>query len=62
MPICKLVHQTATYVTELYKKYQTTDLLYHNLEHTETVVSRTDEIAANYSLSDTELFILSAAE
>ena len=34
--------------------------MYHNLEHTKTVVRRTSEIAANYHLSETELFILSA--
>ncbi|MEJ7822120.1 MAG: HD domain-containing protein [Chitinophagaceae bacterium] len=61
MPIPKLVDQTAIYVAELYKKYQTPDLFYHNLEHTQNVVKRTKEIAANYSFDETELFILVAA-
>ncbi|MEJ7823347.1 MAG: HD domain-containing protein [Chitinophagaceae bacterium] len=61
MPISKLLEQVAMHVIALYKQYQTPFLLYHNLEHTEFVVSRTDEIAANYSLCETELFILSTA-
>ncbi len=59
MPISKLIEQVAMHVITLYKQYQTPFLLYHNLEHTEIVVSRTDKIAANYSLNETELFILS---
>lgn len=61
MLISKLVEQVALHVTELYKKYQTPVLLYHNLEHTQNVVMQTDEIASNYSLSETELCILSVA-
>jgi predicted metal-dependent HD superfamily phosphohydrolase len=52
---------TALYVISLYEKYQTAILLYHNLEHTQTVVTRTNEIAANYSLNKDKIFILSAA-
>lgn len=56
-----LAEHTALYVISLYKKYQTAILLYHNLEHTQTVVTRTNEIAANYSLNEDEIFILLAA-
>lgn len=61
MPLSKLVEQVAIHVIELYKQYQTPVLLYHNLEHTQNVVMRTDEIASNYSLNKTELCILSVA-
>jgi predicted metal-dependent HD superfamily phosphohydrolase len=56
-----LAQHTAIYVISLYKKYQTAILLYHNLEHTQTVIARTNEIAANYSLKEEEIFILLAA-
>jgi predicted metal-dependent HD superfamily phosphohydrolase len=51
----------ATYVTDLYTQYQTAILLYHNLYHTQTVVKRTQEIAANYSFNDEDKFTLLAA-
>ena len=50
-----------TYVTSLYQQYEIPELLYHNLAHTEFVVKKTHEIAANYKLDETEIFILSAA-
>jgi predicted metal-dependent HD superfamily phosphohydrolase len=53
--------QVAVYVRRLYKQNQTPVLLYHNIEHTKTVVKRTYEIAANYILDGTEMFILFAA-
>lgn len=37
------------------------DLPYHNLEHTENVVSRAAEIATHYQLNDLDFFIVSAA-
>jgi predicted metal-dependent HD superfamily phosphohydrolase len=37
------------------------NLVYHNLEHTKTVVQRTNEIAAHYNLNEKELTILSIA-
>ena len=57
----ELVEKTGTYVKRLFNQYRANDLKYHNLEHTKSVTKRTLEIAANYSLSETELFILSAA-
>src|SRR5258705_13897232 len=51
----------ATYVTGLYTQYETAILLYHNLDHTQTVVERTQEIAANYSFNDEDKFTLLAA-
>jgi len=57
----ELAEKTGIYVKRLFNQYRANDLKYHNLEHTKSVVKRTLEIAANYSLSETELFILSAA-
>ena len=55
-----LIEEISAHVISLFNQYRANDLMYHNLEHTKTVVKRTSEIAANYHLSDTELFILSA--
>ena len=57
----QLIEEISTHVISLFNQYQGNDLIYHNLEHTKTVVKRSSEIAANYHLSDTELFILLAA-
>ena len=59
MPV--LLAEIATYVKSLYKQNHDPVLLYHNLEHTEFVVQKSNEIASNYSLDNEELFILSAA-
>jgi HD superfamily phosphodiesterase len=56
-----LSQAVSEYVTELYNDLQTPELQYHNLIHTERVVQRTYEIAANYQLDEEELFILSTA-
>ncbi len=53
--------QIRDYVKSLFNEYHGGDLFYHNLEHTENVVKRTLEISVNYSFSDDELFIISAA-
>jgi predicted metal-dependent HD superfamily phosphohydrolase len=56
-----LSQAVSEYVRQLYNDLQTPELQYHNLVHTERVVQRTYEIAANYKLDEEELFILSAA-
>ncbi|MEP6949340.1 MAG: HD domain-containing protein [Ginsengibacter sp.] len=56
-----LAGDMASYLISLYKQYETAILLYHNLDHTQTVIKRTNEIAANYSLNDEEKFVLLAA-
>ena len=56
----QLIEKISAHVIRLFNQYQSNELMYHNLEHTKTVVKRTSEIATNYNLSDTELFILSA--
>ena len=55
-----LIEKISAHVIRLFNQYQSNELMYHNLEHTKTVVKRTSEIATHYHLSDTELFILSA--
>lgn len=50
-----------SFVTELYEKNQTDNLVFHNLEHTEKVVERAKEIAQQYQLSEQEQFILYSA-
>ena len=57
----QLIEEISTEVISLFNQSQVKILMYHNVEHTKTVVKRTSEIAANYHLSETELFILSAA-
>jgi predicted metal-dependent HD superfamily phosphohydrolase len=49
------------FVTELYEKNQTDNLVFHNLQHTEKVVERAKEIAQQYQLSEQEQFILYSA-
>ena len=56
----ELAEKTGIYVKRLFNQYRTNDLKYHNLKHTKSVIKRTAEIAANYSFSETELFILFA--
>ncbi|MEP6952304.1 MAG: HD domain-containing protein [Ginsengibacter sp.] len=55
------IHHISVYVKRLYEQNQNPALLYHNLEHTEKVVQRACEIAANYSFNERETFILLTA-
>ncbi len=50
-----------SFVTDLFEKNTDNKLLFHNLQHTETVVERTKEIAAHYSLSDNDMLVLYVA-
>jgi HD superfamily phosphodiesterase len=49
------------YVVGLYEKNLNPNLLYHNLEHTRGVVSRTKEIAGHYDLSERNTLIVYVA-
>ncbi|HYK47680.1 MAG TPA: Pycsar system effector family protein [Parafilimonas sp.] len=49
------------YVTGLFEKFQNEKLVFHNLQHTRTVVERTKEIAAHYSLSERDMLVLYVA-
>jgi HD superfamily phosphodiesterase len=55
-----LLDEGSAYVTDMFREYRGRYLSYHNLQHTKSVVNRSIEIASNYTLTETELFILSA--
>jgi HD superfamily phosphodiesterase len=57
----KLLSNIENYVKGLFESNHNPALLYHNLAHTETVVSRCAEIAAAHSLSTEDQFILFSA-
>jgi predicted metal-dependent HD superfamily phosphohydrolase len=46
------------YVRDLFEKNTNEKLIFHNLQHTETVVQRTKEIAAHYNLTETEMLVV----
>jgi predicted metal-dependent HD superfamily phosphohydrolase len=52
---------TENYVRGLFKQHNHANLVFHNLQHTQTVVERCHEIAAHYKLPDKELLELSIA-
>ncbi len=56
-----LLIDTETYVNGLFKQHNQSNLVFHNLEHTESVVERVHEIASHYQLPDKELIELSIA-
>ncbi len=49
------------FVSELYEKNQTDKLRFHTLEHTENVVERVKEIAAQHQLTEKDQFVLYTA-
>lgn len=57
----ELMASTEEYVTGLYKDANKHNIVYHNLAHTQTVVTRVYEIAAHYELSEKDLTILGVA-
>ncbi|OQP67927.1 Pycsar system effector family protein [Niastella populi] len=56
-----LLIDTENYVKGLFKQHNQSNLVFHNLEHTESVVERVREIASHYQLPDKELLELSIA-
>jgi hypothetical protein len=56
-----IVKKSESFVTSLFEKNQNDQLLFHNLEHTKTVVARAKEIASQYELTDTDEAILYTA-
>jgi len=53
--------KVAETVTLLFQQHQSPKLVYHNLEHTQKVVARAEEIGAHYPLNEDECFILYTA-
>jgi predicted metal-dependent HD superfamily phosphohydrolase len=57
-----LIYKKAeSYVIGLFEKMQNEKLLYHNLQHTKSVVERTKEIAAHYNVSERDMLVLYVA-
>lgn len=46
------------YVTEMFEQADTSRLPYHNLQHTQSVVNRSQEIAAHYNLVESDMLAL----
>ena len=53
-----LYKKTEQYVTELFSENKKPELIFHNLEHTRSVVDRTKEIAGHYYLSEQDMLAL----
>ncbi len=57
----KLYKKIDDYVEGLFSQMHAPTLVYHSLQHTQSVVKRTQEIAGHYKLSDDEMLILMTA-
>lgn len=56
-----IVKQAEEKVRSMFDSVPHENLLYHNLQHTEKVVARANEIAAHYELSDRDIIVLNIA-
>jgi len=56
-----LLLDTESYVRDLFKRHNHANLVFHSLQHTQTVVERVHEISAHYKLPDKELLELIVA-
>lgn len=50
-----------TYVSEMFQQSNDPKLIYHNLQHTQKVVSRAKEIADHYNLIESDMLIVNVA-
>src|ERR1700754_1331232 len=50
-----IIKETEKHVYDLFDKYYQENLVYHNIEHTKSVVQRVQEIASHYDLPDKEM-------
>lgn len=57
----KLYKKIGEYVTGLFEQMHSPALVFHNLEHTQNVVKRTQEIAGHYKLTEDEMLVLFTA-
>lgn len=57
----KIDKRTEDYVIGLFGQMHSPALLFHNLDHTESVVKRTKEIAGHYNVSENDMLILFAS-
>lgn len=58
MEYSTIYKKVENYVTDLFQKSNDTKLVYHNLQHTQKVVSRVKEISGHYNLNERDLMIL----
>lgn len=56
-----LLKEVESYVLEYFHTHHDEKLVYHNLNHTESVVKATQQIANHYQLHDKDFFIVSAS-
>lgn len=61
MDFHKIDKRIEDYVTGLFEQMHSTALVFHNFDHTRTVVKRTQEISGHYNVSEKEMLILYAA-
>ncbi len=45
----------------MFRRLQPAHLVFHNLDHTETVVRKVNEIAVHYNISEEDMMIVSIA-
>ncbi|MEO8764506.1 MAG: Pycsar system effector family protein [Ginsengibacter sp.] len=57
----KLYKKIEEYVTGLFEQMHDPVLMFHNLDHTQSVVKRTKEIAGHYKVSEDEMLVLFTA-
>ena len=57
----KIYKRIEDYVIGLFGQMHSPALIFHNLDHTESVVKRTKEIAGHYDISENDMLILFAA-
>ncbi len=57
----KLYKKIEEYVKGLFEQMHAPALVFHNLEHTQNVVKRTQEIAGHYKVSENDMLVLYAA-
>jgi predicted metal-dependent HD superfamily phosphohydrolase len=57
----KLYKKIEEYVKGLFEQMHAPTLVFHNLEHTQNVVKRTQEIAGHYKVSENDMLVLFAA-
>jgi predicted metal-dependent HD superfamily phosphohydrolase len=61
MDYTNITRKAEHFVLELFEKNKKQELEYHNLDHTRSVVKRSQEIAAHYELTEKDLAVLSIA-
>lgn len=61
MSYSQLLQKVREHVVQFFKSHQDQKLVYHNLTHTEAVVSNAAKIAGHYQLGEKETFIVIAA-